>query len=55
MKNKVEAAGCQLMMCSALCQDGLSHIFNESIRLVMRRKVSSIVKKKNEESLCQLI
>lgn len=55
MKSKVEAAGCQLMTCSALCQDGLSQVFNESIRLVMKKKVSSIIKKKEEGSICQLI
>ena len=55
MKTKVEAAGYRLMMCSALCQDGLNEIFNESIRLTMRKRFDGRIKRKQEEKMCQLI
>ena len=55
MKQKVEATGHQFMTCSALCQDGLSHIFDESIRQTLQKQVDLHIKKKEEEKFCQLI
>jgi hypothetical protein len=55
MKSKIEATGHRLMSCSALCQDGLTDIFNESIKLIMKKRLDGRIKKKEEAALCQLI
>ena len=46
MKQKIEATGNQFMTCSALCQDGLSNIFDESIRKTMQKRGEVQIKKK---------
>lgn len=55
MKQKIQATGHQFMTCSALCQDGLSRIFDESIRQTLEKRVTTQIKKKEEERFCQLI
>lgn len=43
------------MECSALTQDGLKSIFDESMRMVIQKKIKPMVVKKKKESSCSLI
>ena len=57
MRSKIAATGHQFLMCSALCQDGLTHVFDESIRQTIRKRfeVGRMRKKKDQDAKCQLI
>ena len=54
MKNKIEATGHKLLICSALSQDGLNHVFTEAIRSIINRREPPR-RKKEEDSTCALI